>query len=615
MNKQRSISVLRGTFLVVVAALLALLSLVPLVSAQDSPSTVVEFTLQTQIGGTPVMSYLGVGGSIDGVVNPELVANVGDTVKITLINGVEMAHDLALSDFAVSTGELALKGDTATVEFVADKTGVFSYHSAIPGYRETGLEGVFRVIDPAAAFPMANVVEYTVMTQMPGDPAMAFVGVGGDIDGVINPELTANLGDTVRITVINGDPMQHDLKIDEFGVYSGELLADEQTVTVEFVADQVGAFKYYCSIPGHRQIGMEGVLKVVGSVTVGEAGAMDDSKDDGYADESHDHSASVDAQTVKPAVEGAVSIIRNPADLPAPIGDREPQHHRIEMTAIEVDGVLADGTTYRYMTFDGQVPGPMLRMRVGDTAELHLHNKMESVLPHSIDLHAVTGPGGGAVFTQTMVGEESVFNFKALQPGLYVYHCATASIGHHISSGMYGLILIEPEGGLPPVDHEFYIMQGEIYTAQPFGTAGHLDFDYQKMLNEQPEYYVFNGAAGALTLDEYAMRTQVGDTVRVYFGVGGPNAISSFHLIGEIFDRVYDQASLTSAPLTDVQTTLVPPGGATVVEFTMDVPGRYIFVDHALSRLERGLVGFLYAEGEENPEIFGSSNLPEDSGH
>lgn len=612
MNKQwfSSLPVVR---LIAFAMMLTLFVLTSFsMSAQEAASTVVEFTLKTQIVGQPVMSFLGVGGSIDGLVNPELVVNVGDTVKITLINGVEMTHDLMIDEFTVSTGELTTKDQTVTVEFIADQAGVFSYYGSTPGYRETGLEGAFRVIDPVAEFPMANVVEYTVITQMPGDPAMAFVGVGGTIDGVINPELTANLGDTVRITVINGDPMQHDLKIDEFGVYTGELLTDEQTVTVEFVADQVGAFKYYCSIPGHRQIGMEGILKVVGSITVEDAAASGTAETTSH---NHDVVTGDAAQTVKPAVEDAVSIIRNPADLPPPVGNREPQHFRIDMTAIEVNGVLADGTTFHYMTFDGQVPGPMLRMRVGDTGELHLTNQIDSALQHSIDLHAVTGPGGGAVFTQTLAGQESVFTFKALQPGLYVYHCATASIGHHISSGMYGLILIEPEGGLPPVDKEFYIMQGEIYTAQPFGTAGHLDFSYEKMLDEQPEYYVFNGAAGALTLDEYALRTEVGDTVRVYFGVGGPNAISSFHLIGEIFDRVYDQASLTSAPLTDVQTTLVPPGGATVVEFTMDVPGRYIFVDHALSRLERGLVGFLYAEGEENPEIFGSNNLPEDSGH
>jgi nitrite reductase (NO-forming) len=208
-----------------------------------------------------------------------------------------------------------------------------------------------------------------------------------------------------------------------------------------------------------------------------------------------------------------------------------------------------------------------------------------------------------------------MFTFQALQPGVYVYHCATPSIGHHIASGMYGLILVEPEGGLPPVDHEFYMMQGELYTVQPFGTQGHVDFSHEKMLDEDAEYFMFNGAAGALTKDEYAMRTEVGDTVRVYFGVGGPNATSSFHLIGEIFDKVYDEASLTATPLSDVQTTTVAPGGATVVEFTMNVPGRYIFVDHALSRLERGLAGFLYAEGEENHAIFHGEGTPDSSGH
>ncbi len=460
-----------------------------------------------------------------------------------------------------------------------------------------------------------NVVEYTLRTRIGGDPAMAYVGVGGEIDGVVNPELTANLGDTVRLTIINGDPALHDLKIDEFDVYTGELREDEQSVTLEFVVNQLGLFDYYCSIPGHRDIGMEGTLRVVGEVVAGSEDAMDASlEDEGYGSGEMDHSAMA-AQPVSPAVADAVSIVRHPADLPPPITATEPQHHVVEMTAVEVNGVLDDGTTYRYMTFDGQVPGPMLRMRVGDTMELRLINEIESLLPHSIDLHAVTGPGGGAEFTQTMAGEISAFNFTALQPGLYVYHCATASIGHHISSGMYGLILVEPEGGLPPVDHEFYVMQGEIYTEQDFGTEGHLDFSHEKMLDEDAEYFVFNGSAGALAQDEYALRADVGDTVRIYFGVGGPNAISSFHVIGEIFDRVYDEASLTSEPLTDVQTTLVPPGGATVVEFTLDVPGRYILVDHALSRLERGLVGFLYAEGEENPNVFSAENYPEQSGH
>jgi nitrite reductase (NO-forming) len=448
----------------------------------------------------------------------------------------------------------------------------------------------------------ARVIEYTLRTIIGQTPPMAYIGVGGEIDGQVNPHLNVNMGDTLRITLINGDPVLHNLHIDEFGVATADLLMQDQQEIVEFVATTPGDFIYYCSIPGHREIGMFGTLTVAGVAS------------DGYVSVAPTVEAATEV-TVAPAVADAVSIIRNPADLPAPIVDRAPTTVQVDLTAVEVDGQLADGTTYHYMTFNGQVPGPMIRVRVGDTVEVNLQNNMTSTLPHSIDLHAVTGPGGGAVYTQTLPGETTTFTFQALQPGLYVYHCATASIGHHISSGMYGMILVEPEGGLSAVDREFYMMQGEIYTTQPFGTQGHLDFSHEQMLDEDPEYLVFNGAVGALTLDEYALRANVGETVRIYFGVGGPNFTSSFHLIGEIFDRVYDQASLTALPLTDVQTTLVPSGGATIVEFTLDVPGRYILVDHALARLERGLAGYLYAEGEENPDIFHGEGDANMSGH
>jgi nitrite reductase (NO-forming) len=296
-------------------------------------------------------------------------------------------------------------------------------------------------------------------------------------------------------------------------------------------------------------------------------------------------------------------IVRPPGDVPAPISEREPQIVRVRLETVEVQGRLADGATYNYWTFNGKVPGPMLRVRVGDTVELTLKNNAGSRMWHSIDLHAVTGPGGGATVTQVPPGEERTFTFTALHPGLFVYHCATPLIASHISAGMYGMILVEPEGGLPPVDHEFYIMQGEIYTVQPFGSRGLLQLSEEKVLAERPEYFVFNGAVGALT-ERYPMRAKVGDTVRIFFGVGGPNATSSFHVIGEVFDRAYPLASLTSPPLTDVQTLSVPPGGAAVVEFGLQVPGKYILVDHALARAERGLMGWLLVEGPENPAIF-----------
>ena len=415
-------------------------------------------------------------------------------------------------------------------------------------------------------------VSYTLTTGLAGGK-MAFIGEGGQIDGVVNPTLTAEPGQLVQITLINGDGVMHDLKVGEFPDAQTDVVTEVGASSViVFRASEDGVFSYWCTIPGHRQAGMEGEF------AVGDAEAS--------------------------AGEALESIVRLPTDLPGPIADRDgPVTHDVTLETVEKLGRLADGTSYRYWTFDGLVPGPFLRVRVGDTLNVTLENAPDSTMIHSVDFHAATGPGGGAVSTQTRPGEANSFSFKALQPGLYVYHCATPMVAHHITNGMYGLILVEPEEGLPEVDREFYVMQGELFTAQEFGTRGAAEFSVDKLLDEDPEYYVFNGAVGALT-EEAPLTAEVGETVRIFFGVGGPNAISSFHVIGEIFDRVYDLASLTAEPLTDVQTALVPPGGATMVEFDVEVPGDYILVDHALSRTERGLAGILRVSGEENPEIY-----------
>lgn len=312
--------------------------------------------------------------------------------------------------------------------------------------------------------------------------------------------------------------------------------------------------------------------------------------------------APADSATNIPTQTKGPSIVRPPSDLPRAIGKRSPQHLRVDLEAVELEGQLADGTTYTYMTFNKLVPGPFLRIRVEDTVELHIKNLPDNQLTHSIDLHAVTGPGGGSVLTQTPPGEERVLTFKAIKAGLFVYHCATAMVAEHITNGMYGMILVEPAAGLPPVDREFYVMQGELYTERPFGEYGLQKISRSKLLAETPEYLVLNGAVGALT-KEHPLQAKVGETVRIFFGVGGPNLISSFHIIGEHFDRLYNLASLTSPPLTTVQTALVPPGGAAMVELKLEVPGRYLLVDHALSRMEKGLLGYLEVTGPAHPEL------------
>lgn len=301
--------------------------------------------------------------------------------------------------------------------------------------------------------------------------------------------------------------------------------------------------------------------------------------------------------------DGPISIVRDPTDLPRPIGKRGPQRVKVDLETVEVTGKLADGATYRYWTFNQKVPGPFVRVRVGDTVEVHLKNHGDSAVMHNVDFHAVTGPGGGAKATDAGPGEARSFEFVATNPGLYVYHCAVPMAAQHIANGMYGMILVEPEGGLPRVDHEFYVMQGEIYTEQKVGAKGELTESYDKLMDEKPEYFVFNGAALALA-KEKPLKAKVGETVRIFFGVGGPNFTSSFHVIGEIFDRVYNLGSLTSAPLKDVQTITVPPGGAGVVEFKLQVPGKFMLVDHALSRVERGLAGVLEVTGPDNPNVF-----------
>lgn len=291
-----------------------------------------------------------------------------------------------------------------------------------------------------------------------------------------------------------------------------------------------------------------------------------------------------------------------PPHVPTPIGRRKAKKLIVKMEIKEQEGEITDGVRYVYWTFGGTVPGSFIRTRVGDEIEFHLQNHPDNKLPHNIDLHAVNGPGGGAESSFVAPGHEKVFSFKVLNPGLYVYHCATAPVGMHIANGMYGLILVEPEGGLPPVDKEYYIMQGDFYTKGPNGERGLQPFDMQKAVDEKADYVVFNGKVNALTGDD-ALTAKVGETIRLFVGNGGPGLVSSFHVIGEIFDKVHIEGG--DMINENVQTTLIPAGGAVIVEFKVDVPGTFILVDHSVFRaFNKGALGMLKVDGEENRKIY-----------
>lgn len=290
-----------------------------------------------------------------------------------------------------------------------------------------------------------------------------------------------------------------------------------------------------------------------------------------------------------------VDIGRDASDLPPPLQRRTAQEVDVVLEAREVTGYLAVGTTYHYWTLGGKVPGPFLRVRVGDTVNVTLKNHGENQETHSVDFHAAQAPHGGGMATAAETGGSGKFSFKAMRAGLFVYHCATPVAAEHIANGMVGLILVEPEQGLPRVDHEYYFMQGEIYTDQPYGSEGLLAFSRIKLLAEQPEYYVLNGLTGKLA-DKAPLRMKAGETVRIFFGNGGPNRSSALHVIGGIFDEVYQAGSLENTPQKAVQTFNVPPGSAAIATLRFEMPGKYILVDHALARVERGLFRTFVAE-------------------
>jgi nitrite reductase (NO-forming) len=429
-------------------------------------------------------------------------------------------------------------------------------------------------------------------------------------------EVSVAAGQPVRLTFVNQGAIEHDWGIadievtdlavvskpDGFSTRLEDQLAQmteqnlpyagagpNQQMVIEFTPTTAGTFAMSCMVTGHKEAGMTGSFIATGAAITGNEQATPMADAHVMATTTTATGTPYDAERLP-----------SPA-IAAPIGVRAPMLVPIEVEIQEVIGYLDDGVAYQFWTFGGTVPGPLLRVAVGDTVELTLKNPAESLMPHNIDLHAVTGPGGGGKVTTVAPGQSATFRFKALNPGIFVYHCATPPIPHHIMSGMYGLIVVEPEGGLAEVDREFYVMQGDFYLEGQRGEKGLRAVSMDKLLDERPDYIVFNGAVGALT-EERALKANVGETVRIFFGVGGPNVVSSFHVIGEIFDRVYPEGA--SEPVSNVQTTLVPAGGATMVEFTCEVPGTYMLVDHSLGRLAKGAVGMLVVEGEANAEIF-----------
>lgn len=310
---------------------------------------------------------------------------------------------------------------------------------------------------------------------------------------------------------------------------------------------------------------------------------------------------------------GTSRVAADPSALPGPVDWTEARYHQVTLEAVEVVAEIEPGVTFNYMTLGGQIPGPMIRVRQGDTIEFTLSNPAGNLMPHNIDLHAVYGTGGGAVATNAVAGQTNGMIFKAMYPGAFIYHCAVAALDYHISTGMFGMIVVEPPEGLPPVDHEFYLGQHEIYTDQAAGVKGHHNFDFQAMLREDPTYVLLNGEKYALTPERRGgMKVKVGETARIFFVCGGPNLTCNLHPVGNVWTKVWREGAILNTPERYVQTVAVPPGSCLIAEMEFPVPGSVQLVDHALSRVvSKGMLGIIEVEGEARPDIF-NPDLPGD---
>lgn len=316
--------------------------------------------------------------------------------------------------------------------------------------------------------------------------------------------------------------------------------------------------------------------------------------------------AEKEAPENRPAAINLDRIAADPTDIPGPVTHSSPKTHEITIETSEPIAEIEDGAQFQFMTFGDQVPGPMIRVRQGDTIILTVKASPDNAMLHNIDLHALYGTGGGSEATYLAPGQSKTIKFKAMYPGSFIYHCAVPRMDYHISSGMYGMIVVEPHDGLAEVDHEFYLGQNEVYSLLAAGSKGMHEFNHESMKGEIPTYVLLNGEKHALTDDRRGpMKVKKGENARIFFVNGGPNLTSSLHPIGNVWTKFWRDGAIASTPEQYVQTASIPPGSCGIFEIDFPVPSTIHLVDHALSRVtNKGMRGDIVVEGEDEPEIY-----------
>ena len=385
---------------------------------------------------------------------------------------------------------------------------------------------------------------------------------------------------TVTFDVVNDGATPHDLDVN--GRTKTALLDPGASETITFDAPGRGALTLICTVPGHEAAGMKLSLPIAGEADTEEPA------DGGEAAPA----AAVDAATPENAAaytgDKPPLALRDPAAPELPKGSV----HDVTFTVEEKVMQVAKDVYQEVWTFNGQAPGPTLRVKVGDTVNLTLRNPKEAGLGHSVDFHASQVAWNDEMRTINP-GEELTYTFTATHAGVFMYHCGTAPALHHIGNGMFGAIIVEPEGGLPEVDHEFMFVQGEYYTG-PQGEPG--DLAKMSMGHASPDYVVFNGVANQYA--DHPIEVGVGERIRTWVLNAGPSADSSFHVVGTIFDTaVKEGVQLTrdNEGGWGSQAIDLAPAQGGYAEFTLAEDGLYPIVTHAFNHVGRGALGLFKA--------------------
>jgi nitrite reductase (NO-forming) len=340
--------------------------------------------------------------------------------------------------------------------------------------------------------------------------------------------------------------------------------------------------KFICSIPGHKESGMVGTISVGGKVITQEEEA------------GGGHGGPAVTTDVSPDPNAPAYTLHNPA-APALL---QGEVHDIDLVIKEMPMTVAKGFVQSVWTFGGAVPGPAIRVKVGDTVRIHLKNPAESKLPHSVDFHASMVAWNDEM-TSINPGEEKLYEWKADYAGVWMYHCGTAPALHHIANGMYGMVIVEPKEGLPPVDKEFAFVQSEWYLG-PQGEPASLT--KAAAAAPAPDFVAFNGVA-----DQYKdnpIQIETGKKVRAFVLNAGPSIDSSFHIVGTIFDTVIKegvQLTPDNPGRYGSQAVDLAPAQGAIVEFTMAEDGLYPIVTHAFNFVGRGALG-LFKAGDGDPK-------------